>query len=487
MESKHIKVKSIKTNYVYNLIYEIFAVIAPLITTPYISRVLGPEGVGVYSFTYSIAQYFIIFGNLGISIYGQMKIAEVRDDIHETSKTFYELLVLRCVTLLFSLLIYSFTVFAANEYKTARLILSVFIIASLFDFSWFFRGIENFSKVVLRDVLVKIIVIILIFLLVKKPADVNIYIALISASALIGNMTYIIALSRIIKPIQFGELKPGRHFKSCIIYFIPTIATSVYTILDKTMLGILTGGILENGYYEEAHKIEQILLVSITSYNAIMRSRMTYLYSKGDMHKMNEYMDKSIRFILFLSIAMCGGLIGISETFIPLFLGSEFSESVVLLRLFSVLLVFIGLSNCINTHFLGPSGRQNKNNIVLITGALLNFILNMIFIPAIGAVGAALASVIAELFILIGYLYLSRDFFKSVNIIIFGWKYIVASGIMTYVVHWINRIDINPIARLALQVGVGCCIYLVILLVLNDKVINEIIGKIRSISKEWLK
>lgn len=478
---KRITAKSIKINYLYNLVYEVFAVIAPLITTPYISRVLEPEGVGIYSFTYSIAQYFVIVGNLGISISGQMKIAEARDDIYKTSKIFYELFILKVITVSVSILIYLTISFNATFYRTARIILGMFVFASVFDVSWFFRGIENFSKVVFRDVFVKVLMIIMIFTFVKTREDVNIYILLIAASALLGNLTYLISLKKLLVKVPINELRVFEHFRSSLVFFIPTIATSVYTILDKTMLGWLTGNAIENGYYEQAHKIEQILLLIITSLNTIMRSRMTYLFGQGNYEEMRKKLKNSLSLILFLSIGMSAGLIGTAKVLIPLFLGDGFFKCVALLRIFSLLLIVIGISNCLNTHFLGPSGRQGKNNIVLILGALINALCNYIVIPKYGAIGAACASVLAEMIILCGYLFLARDFYNSVGLFTAGWRYLTAGIIMSICVTYLGEcIQLEAIIKLLLQIIVGCVIYLLIILILKDTFLIEFTKNIKE-------
>ena len=481
MAEKGYKAKSVKTNYLYNLLFEIFAVLTPLVTTPYISRILGPDGVGIYSYTYSIAQYFVIFGNLGISIYGQMKIAEVRDDKYKASKVFYELGILRAVMLLCVTLLYLVTIYYSKEYKTARIILTMFIVSSAFDFSWFFRGIENFSKVVIRDILVKIVMIILIFLFVKKKDDLLLYIMFVSLSALIGNSTYLLPLRRILCKVSYKELCFKEHLRGCITFFIPTIATSIYTVLDKTMLGMIGGSTIDSGFYEQTHKIEQILLIVITSYNSIMRSRMTYLFVNNKIEEMKRRFKESYQYIMFISVAMSCGLIGIAKTFIPLFLGDEFTGSIKLLQIFSLLIVIIGLSNCMNTHYLGPSGKQNKNNIILVIGAFLNAAMNLLLIPKHGATGAAVASIVAEIIILIGYFILSREFISFIEMFRNGWKYIVSGVLMLLVVSSLNDINVNSFIKLFIQLACGSIIYCAILFLLKDKTLVKIYNRVKSI------
>ena len=468
-----IKAKSIKSNYIYNVLYEVFALLAPLITTPYVSRVLGAEGVGLYGFTYSLAQYFVILGNLGVATYGQMAVASVRDDRKAVSKLFWELFILRGTTTILSMMVYVAVSMSSPTYRTARLILAVLIFASVFDLSWFFRGIEDFSKVVIRNFVIKIATIALIFALVKTKEDVYVYISLIAISTLLGNLTFIIPIRKILTKVSVREFQFRHHLKECMVFFLPTIATSVYTLLDKSMLGWLTGGTLENGYYEQSHKIEQILITVIISLNTIMRSRMSYLYSHGFMNEMKRRMNRSLSFIMMIAIPMAAGLSGIASNFIPLFLGPGYEKSIPLLQIFSLLFICIGLSNCLNTHFLGPAGRQGKNNYVLVAGACVNAICNYISIPKFGAIGAAVSSVLAEALILCGYLYLSRDFVKVRDLLKLGWKYAISGCLMLVAVKCVGNIDVDTIISLIIQVAVGVITYLMLLLVLNDSFLRK--------------
>ena len=483
-ETSGIKPKSIKANYIYNMAYEVLALLTPLITTPYISRVLGADGVGIYSYTYSIAQYFVLLGNLGVMTYGQMVIAACREDREETSRAFYELWVLRFITMMISFVIYMSISFVCVEYRPARIIMGIFVFAAAFDLTWLFRGIEDFSKIVIRNSVVKIALIAMIFLFVKEADDVYLYIFFVAMSTFLGNIVFIFSAKGILCRVPLKSLHIKRHIKPTLVFLVPTIATSVYTVLDKTMLGILTDGTAENGYYEQAHKIEQVLLVIITSLNTIMRSRMSFLYQQGRLDEMKTRFNRSVGFISAVAIPMAAGLVGTASNFIPLFLGTGFEESIVLLKIFAFLLIIIGLSNCLNTHFLGPSGRQGKNNYVLVAGAALNFFFNLMMIPKFGAVGAAIGSVLAEFIILIGYLFLIRDFFQVKTLIKMAWKYVVAGLIMGIAVAYIGDMSGNVVLVLALQVCSGVLIYAGIVLLLRDRLaldtIRQAVGKARQ-------
>ncbi len=468
-EGESIRPKSIKVNYMVNLIYELFTLLVPLITTPYVSRVLGASGIGEYSYTNSIAQYFILFGNLGVATYGQMKIAACRSEKKEVSKVFYELWILRSASMLLSFGVYIIVSLRATEYVKSRLILSILFIASIFDITWLFRGIEDFTKIVIRNFAVKSLMIVLIFTFVKDSNDSYIYVFLIAMSTLLGNLTFIFSIKGILCKVKYNELNVMKHFRMCFIYFIPTIATSVYTLLDKTMIGFFSDGTEQNGYYEQAHRIEQILITFITSLNMIMRSRMSFLFQQGKLDEMRVRLEKSLSFVTFLATPMTAGLIVIAPYFIPVFLGSGFDESILLLQIFALLIVIIGLSNCLNTHFLGPSGRQGKNNYVLVLGASVNFCLNYLWIPKFGAIGAAISSVIAETIILMGYLFLIRDFLRMGILLRLSWKHFVSGIIMIIALSQIPLLNISNELTVFIQVILGVLIYCGMDLILRDK------------------
>lgn len=464
-----IKPQSIKKNYILSLIYEVFSLLTPLITAPYISRVLGAEGVGIFSYTDSIAQYFIMIGNLGIATYGQMEVARCRDDNDKLSRTFFELWILRIITMVISLICYIIIAFSSKRYQTELLISGISILAAALDLTWLFRGIENFSLIVVRNFVVKVIMIFMIFTFVKQKSDILLYILFVSLSLFVGNLTFLMPLRKLINKVNYRELDILRHIRPCLIFFVPTIATSVYKLLDKTMLGILTEGTSQNGYYEQAHKIEQLLITVIMTLNTIMRSRMAYLFELKQFKEIRFRLDRSISFILMLAMPMTFGLIAVAPVFIPVFLGNGFQESIILLQIFALLLIFIGLSNCINTHFLAPAGRQKKNNYVLIGGAVINFACNLISIPRFGAVGAACSSVLAEAIILLGYLYLARDFIRIKDIFNLGWKYLIAGVVMFCCIQIFNLNMINPILQLMFKIIIGTVVYGIIILLIKDQ------------------
>ena len=277
--------KSVKKNYIYNLIYQILVMIIPLITTPYLSRVLGAENIGIYSYTLSITTYFILFGSLGVAMYGQREIAYVQDNKDKRSKTFYEIFIMRIITLFISLIIFYITFCIKGEYNVYYKILILEIIANAIDISWYFQGLEEFKKTVIRNTIVKLISVVCIFVLVKNNNDLNKYFAIYVLSNVIGNLSLWLYIPKYTSKVKLNELKVIRHLKPTIILFIPQVATQIYTVLDKTMIGAIIADKSEVGYYEQAQKIIKLLMTIATSLGTVMMPRIAATYSKGNKEK----------------------------------------------------------------------------------------------------------------------------------------------------------------------------------------------------------
>ena len=475
--------KSLKKNYIYNLLYQVLAIISPLITTPYISRVLGAEGIGEYSYGLSIATYFAIFGALGMTTYSQIEIAKNRDNLEKTKKLIAEVFVFKTVTLIICCLIYLIVALNSGQHRPILLVLMIYLFSQLNDVSWILQGLENFKELAIRNCFIKILSIICIFIFIKKAEDLYLYTILLQGSIFLGNF---LVWPYIWKYINPKSLKQNveicsfmRHLKNSLVYFIPTIATTVYTVLDKSMIGWITGSDFQNGYYEQAHKIEQILLVLITSLGTVTLPRMSFLNNKNDKKEMNRIMEKTILMVLFLSLPMCIGLIGIADKLIPIFLGEEYIECITITKIFSFLIVIVGLDNIIGRQCLMATNNQKKFNIGVIVGAIVNIIMNLILIPYTGAIGAAISSVCAELIILILFIIFGKKYLK-INISKSFIKYIIATLLMFIVISVENSISQNMILCMIIQIVSGIGIYFLVLLILREHFLIEVIDNLKD-------
>ena len=390
------KAPSVRKNYIYNLIYQVMTLITPFITTPYISRVLGADGTGVQSYTNSVVQYFAILAALGTASYGQREIARHRDEIKIRSRLFWEIEVLCMATTAACLIIWLFVIGFAREYRPYYVVLTMTLLAVAFDISWFFGGLEQYSLIVLRNTAVKLIGIAMLFLFIREKEDLLLYVALTAATGLLGNISMWGYLKGQVEKPVLKELRPLRHLKETLVYFIPTIATSVYTILDKTMLGWFSGeNKSQNGYYEYATGFVNMAKILIMSFNAVMSARMSYLFGTGRMEEIHKRFQDSLDFVLLMAMPIMLGLAGIAAQFIPWFLGNGYLPVTFLMYVCSPLVLVVGLSDCIGSQILTPGGKRAQSGKVIVAGAMVNACLNFLLIPHFAALGAAAASVAA--------------------------------------------------------------------------------------------
>ena len=462
--------KSIKKNYIYNVLYQVLLVIIPLITIPYLSRVLGADGIGTVSFAESIVSYFVLFANLGINIYGQREISYAQDDKRRRSIAFYNILITKFITALAALIIYVICYFTILH-NTIYLILSIQIISVIFDITWFFQGIEEFDKIVIRNTIIKLINIVFIYTLVKGKDSIIIYCISVVLFPLMGFLSLWPNLSIYLDQIDFSKINVSNVLKVSLTLFLPTIAIQIYTVLDKTMIGIITKDALENGYYEQSIKISRSLLLLITALSTVVIPRVGYYFDKNDHDVVKDILYKSYRFVFMMSIPMCFGLYFVSYNFIPWFLGAGFDKSIILVQIFSLLIIFISLSNVTGMQYFVPTKQQNKLTISVCIGAIVNFILNCLLIPNFKSVGAAVSSVIAEAIITIVQFLLAKDYISITKIIKNSFKYLIAGVIMMIILFVFARNREPSIINSLIISVIGATTYFATLLLLKDEFI----------------
>lgn len=329
------KEKSLKRNYAYNLSYQLLAILVPLVTTPYVTRVLGPEKLGDYAYTSAMVSYFGIVAALGTVTYAQREVACYQKAREERSRTFYEILFLRLFMVGIVFAAYCVFLFLAGTYRVLYIIQLCTVLSWAFDISWFFQGMEDFKVTVIRNSTVKLISVILILTLVKSRDDLWIYAFILCFSALLGNMTMWPFIKKYLCRIRRKELHPLRHLKGSLELFVPVLSIQIYTVLDQTMLGAMINT-TQVGYYAQTQKIinlESSLLFSLTS---VLMPRMTVLLSENKVELANSYYRKVVSFGFMLNLPMTAGTILISKYLIPVFLAED-TENVFLYCVSSVL------------------------------------------------------------------------------------------------------------------------------------------------------
>lgn len=465
--------QSVKKNYIYNVIYQMLVIILPVITTPYLSRILGAENIGIYSYTLSITTYFILFGSLGVAMYGQREIAYVQSDTNKRSKIFWEIIIIRCITLFISLFIFYIFFCTKGQFNYYYKILLLEIIANMIDISWFFQGLEEFKKTVMRNTAVKIISVLCIFIFIKSQSDLYMYFIIYVLSTFLGNISLWIYLPKYIKKCNLKELKIIRHIKATIALFIPQIAVQVYTLLDKTMLGVLCNDMTSVGFYEQSQKIIKTALVLVTALGTVVAPRIASIISKGNKEEVNKYLEKSYHFVWMIGTPLTFGLIATAKTLVPWFLGEEFIPAIEIIMIGSVLIMAIGLNNVSGMQYLIPVKKQNLFTKSVIIAACINFMLNYILIPIYGAIGAITASVFAEIVIIFIQAF---DIRKDINIKIIyknSMNYIIGSIIMFLPIYVMGIYMKENVLSTIIQIISGILIYSIYLLIIKDSIIYE--------------
>ncbi len=470
---------SVKKNYLYNLMFQVVNILLPLITTPYISRTLGVGNIGIYSYTYSYVSTFVMVGSLGVGTYGQREIASVNDYEKQYSKKFWEIFIVKMISLIISLAFFIVFSLVYKEYKFYCLIQAPYFIAAILDISWFFQGIEKFKFVAIRSIIVKVVSLIMMLALVKNPDDLYLYILLLCFSQVLGNSTMWISLKKFIqKPdIHISSIK--EHVRPTFIYFIPTVAYQIHSVLDKAMLGMIQNNNAENGYYEQANKLVNMATMVISSYNVVMRSRMTTLFAKKNMKDFKIAFNNSVSFISMFVFPMSFGMAGVAANLVPWFFGEGYEKVIILLVVFCPLFILRGLRSCIGSNIITPTKQQSKGNKVQGISAVTNIAMNSVLIYLYASVGATIASVVAEAILLVGYLYYTKEYTSFRMIAEYSYKYLIASLVMFLPIFVFARNWPATMINTGTIVLIGVTVYFSVLLVLKDK---YFLNKIERIS-----
>ena len=468
---------SVKKNYLYNLLYQMTSVLLPVLTIPYVSRVLSADGIGINTVTYANTQYFILLGSLGISIYATKKIATIREKKDKLKKTFWEIFSIQFTGCILAYMVFALTLGQSHKYGVFYMLQGFYILAAAVDISWYFLGIENFKNASLRSFFAKIISVILIFIFVKTRDDLWKYILINAGTMFVGQLIMWFYVGKdMLKVKEIGKLKIAMHIMPILALFVPQIATQVYTVLDKTMIDLFKGAV-DAGYYDQSQKIVRILLSVVTSLGIVMLPRIANLFSKDDLNEVKKSLRKAFVVISFLSIPITFGLIGISDKFVPILFGNEFLSVIPLTKISPVLVIIIGLGNVFGTQYLLAIGKNKEYTASVCIGALVNFCFNLLLIPRFAAMGAVIATVSAELSIALIQFWFARVVFD------FTWiketyKYWVSGILMLAIVRLIGNVTPISILFLVLQIAIGSLVYFISLIILRDKFLFEAIENV---------
>lgn len=453
---------SVKKNYIYSVAYQVLSFLTPIITIPHVSRVFGAEYLGIYSYTNTVAQYFVLFALLGLLNYGNRSIAMVRDDPEKLNQTFSDIFTMQILTGTLSLIAYLIYCFVfSGELQLYSLILILYVISGLFDINWLFFGLEKFRLTVTRNSVIKLATVISILVFVRSKEDLWLYTTIFSAGMLLSVLAlwpYAFKEIRFVKPSLKGVMG---HFKPNLIMFIPVVAISVFKYMDKIMLGGFSK--TEVGYYENVEKIFTVAMGFITAFGTVMLPRMSNIAAKGNVEVAEKTIRSSMRFVIGLAFAMTFGIAAVSKEFVHVYFGEGFDPCVLIMISLTPTIAFQSWANVIRTQYLIPFHHDKAYVISVIIGAVINFSLNYLLIPAYGAIGAVIGTVAAEICVAVYQTIESRKELNILKYIIEGLPFMLFGFIMYIVVRMINRIDItSDVLKLIMEIVVGAFVYLVL-------------------------
>ena len=395
-----IMAKSIKRNFLYNIILNISKVIFPLITAPYVSRVLEPDGVGLFNFANTYAGYFAMFAALGIPLYGVREIPKMQNLKGET-KFVSEILSISVIsTFLCSILFLLSVLFIPllSENLLVFTISAIVLYLTPFKIDWYFQGKEEFAYITFRSLVVKTLSVILLFVLVHDKEDLILYVTLNAFCSIFNELWNFIKLYKIgIHP--YFTICGKQHLRPLIVLFSSAIAIHIYVYIDTVMLGFITN-FEEVGYYNCATHISKAILPIVTSLSAVAIPRVSILKETHSWEKINDLMYKSFSIVGYISFPIAIGVIVVSPVFVPLFFGELFRGAILPLQILITTIVVIGLNNITGMQILIGLGHDRQYLYSVLTGTFINLILNSILIPCWGAIGAAIASVLSEMIVL---------------------------------------------------------------------------------------
>lgn len=496
MPSNFKKTKSLKINVIFNAFYQILILLAPLLTTPYISRVLGPEVIGDYSYYYSILGYFTLIATFGFNDYGTKAIAECRDDPEKRSDVFWGIQTAKFLLSLLCLGIYFITFFALfSNNQTAIYIflgMSLYIVSIMFDPTFFFQGNEDFVSISIRNAFVRILTIILTFVFVRSENDVIKYALVLSIGNLLATAIMFFSFRRgdIKKPTSFKNLQLVRHYKAALAYFIPGLAVTLFTSLNQTMLGAMSTS-SESGYYGQSSKIITLLSTFAGSLSIIMFSRMSFLFSKGDSIEIKQKTGRTFEAFWAVALPLMFGIVSITPTLVPLFFGPGYEKIIPNIFILSLVIILSPLNGLLGNLYFRPQNKIWIQTAVIIFASCVNILASYFLIAKFQSIGASIGRLIAEIVQLpLLLLFARKGISKSIvfkpfikpfdnSLIMFIIVFTVSSVLENY---------LSSITLLCIELFTGIVVYLILEIITKETfgfgIMNLVARKLKSFVKK---
>ena len=445
-------------NYAYNLSYQLLVIILPIITTPYVTRVFSSTDLGTYGYFNSIVTYFILLATLGVANYGTKEISGHRKDIR---KNFWGIYTLQFGATILSICLYILLCLSLSFMQNpVAYILGLSLVSKGMDISWLFQGLEDFRKITVRNITVKLVGVISIFLFVKSANDLYLYVFLLTIFELLGQFSMWLPAREFIGKPHFDWSYAKQHLKPVVLLFLPQIAISLYVTLDRTMLGALSST-KDVGIYDQALKLVNILLTLVTSLGSVMLPRVANLLSTGDHKAVNKMHQMSFLIYNLVIFPIIAGMLIVNDDFVQFFLGQDFQDAKYAIAIMIFRMFFIGWTNIMGIQILIPHNKNKEFMISTTIPAIVSVGLNLLLLPKLGYIGAAIVSVLTEALVWAIQLYFTRNYLKEVSLLASTVKIIGASALMYGVLFVIKTtVNFTPVINVMVFAAIGAVLYI---------------------------
>ena len=451
--------KSYKRNILYNSIYRCVVIITPLITSPYLTRVLGAEKLGIYSASNAFATYFVIFSLLGVNDYGNRSIAPVRGNREKLSDTFWQIYYVQFFLTIVLLAVYLISIATTGKYFQIQLVLAIYVLSSLFEISWFAVGMEKFKLTSICNTITHLGIVSGIFLFVKQPSDLWKYTLVVTTGNLVSLLVLLPLVFRYTDFRKPDLQKMLQHLKPNLVLFLPIIATSVYQYLSKIMLNAWSTE-AEGGFYQNAENIVNLPTFITTAIVTVMLPYASNLVANGASDENRQLLGSTLKYTSILNVAMAFGIFSIAGDFIPWYLGAEFQRSAVLVRMMAPLIFINGFSNVLRYQCIIPNEMDKANLVSMFTGAAVNVVLNLFLIPVYGAGGAAVSVCLATFVTLVIQMLYVREKIDLKSVFRSFAPSILFGLLMAVCVMAVSKLPINTLLLILIELVTGVAVYL---------------------------
>ncbi len=455
-------------NYIYNGSYKLLIIIIPLITTPYLTRILGKDALGIDAYVLSVVALVELFGALGINLYSNREVAYCRDDKKKLSLVYHEIQSIRIFLCVVVVAAYAL-IAVHTKYKIFYLIHLLTIIGYFIDITWFFVGCEDMKSPVIRNVIVKVLQTLLVFLVIRSPSDLKKYIFITAICNFISAVCMYTQISKLVEKVSFRELNIKRHIKPILLLFLPQAASSLYVQFDRTMIGLLSEDVSYVSIYDKAEMIVKVPLQLATATSPVFIPRISNEFINGRFDNIKKIVNEEIRFIFLFMIPMMAGMLAIANNLVVWYLGKQYTESVSVMMILTPTILTIGMGEILGSQLMVSMNITKGMTIAFSVGAIANIILNYFMIPVANADGAAIATVFAELIVIVIQWIYTKKYINTKKIFASFVKKIIAAIIMYLIIEGLERIINLGYFIFVIQVVIGVIVYFLILYILKDK------------------